>query len=56
VTKSQKRSNKEARKPKSVEKKPDGPKYLKESEGIQSMKLGEQKLGEHKARAKTAGK
>ena len=51
MAKGQQRTNKQTKKPKSVEKKPSGPKYLRSSEGIQSAKLGE-----HKGQPKPAGK
>jgi hypothetical protein len=40
VSKEQKRSAKEPRKPKAAGKKPEGPKYLRPAELIQPSKLG----------------
>lgn len=51
MAKGQQRGNKQPRKPKAVEKKPAGPKYLRSGDGIQTAQLGE-----HRARPKTPGK
>ncbi len=51
MAKGQQRSNKQVKKPKAVEKKAAGAKYLRSGEGIQATQLGE-----HRARPKTGGK
>jgi hypothetical protein len=48
MAKGQKRSNKEQRKPKSEEKKPTGPKYLRPAELVQFAKAGAQSAGSKK--------
>lgn len=51
MAKGQQRTNKQTKKPKSVEKKPAGPKYLRGSEMGQSLPLGE-----HRSKPKGQGK
>lgn len=41
MAKGQQRTDKQTKKPKSVEKKPSGPKYLRSSDSLQGAKLGE---------------
>jgi hypothetical protein len=48
MAKGQKRSTKEPRKPKSDEKKPAGPKYLRPPELVQLAKPGAPRLGRKK--------
>ncbi len=45
MAKGQQRPGKQDKKPKAVEAKPKGPKYLREGEGLQPVKLGEQRGG-----------
>ena len=51
MAKGQQRANKQTKKPKSVEKKPSGPKYMRGSEMLQATALGE-----HRAKPKVKGK
>ena len=51
MAKGQQRSSKQVKKPKSVEKKPSGPKYLRSGETLQTASLGE-----HRSKPKGVGK